>query len=172
MRIKSTILIIAVASIAATQAWAQSSGFGLSAGAPIQLDGDKLEIFEDQGLAVFQGSVTVIQEDKILKTSKLDIYYAKDGEGSIATGAADIDHLVASGGVNMTSGSQVATGETGTYDMRTETLVLTGNPVTLTEAGNVATGCKLTFYQGTGRAHLEGCGKNSRPTVLIQPKNK
>lgn len=150
----------------------EGSGLALSSGKPVQIDGDKLEIFENDGKAIFTGAVSVVQDDTILRTSKLTIFYAKGGEGSIATGAADIDRLLATGGVNIQSGKQVATGETGTYDMKTEVFVLSGKRVTLSEDGNVATGCKLTVTQASGRAKLEGCGNTSRPTVLIQPKNK
>lgn len=149
-----------------------SSGLGISSGEPVQIDGDSLEILEEQGKAVFTGSVTVVQADTVLKTSKLTIYYQQNGDGgSVATGGADIDRLVATGGVNIQSGEQVATGDTGTYDMKTEVLVLSGKRVTLSENGNVATGCKLTVAQANGRAKLEGCSAATRPTILLQPRS-
>ncbi|MDZ7823989.1 MAG: LptA/OstA family protein [Ahrensia sp.] len=117
-----------------------------------------MEIFEEEGRAVFDGAVTVIQGDTILRTSKLIIYYAKNNKenSSIATGGADIERLQASGGVNIQRGKQTATGETGTYDMKTEILILSGKQVTLSEDGNVATGCKFTM------THLNGVAKEIR----------
>ncbi|WP_026479167.1 LptA/OstA family protein [Ahrensia sp. 13_GOM-1096m] len=171
-KILKAVFIASLLSLPITAAAQDNSSLALSSDKPVQIDGDKLEIFENDGKAIFSGSVSVVQDDTILRTSILTIYYAKGGEGSIATGAADIDRLLATGGVNIQSGKQVATGETGTYDMKTETFVLSGKRVTLSEDGNVATGCKLTITQSTGRAKLEGCGGTSRPTVLIQPKNK
>lgn len=170
--ILKTIVIASLVSLSGSAFAQENSSLALSSDKPVQIDGDRLEIFENEGKAIFSGAVSVVQDDTILRTSELTIFYVKGGEGSIATGAADIDRLVATGGVNIQSGKQVATGETGTYDMQTETFVLSGKRVTLSEDGNVATGCKLTVTQATGRAKLEGCGGTSRPTVLIQPKNK
>ena len=165
-----TFFLVALFSVPASAIAQNSTGLALSSDKPVQIDGDKLEIFEEEGKAIFTGAVSVVQDDTVLRTSSLTIFYAKGGEGSIATGAADIERLVAEGGVNIQSGQQVATGETGTYDMGNETFVLSGKQVTLSEDGNVATGCKLTVTQATGRARLEGCGGSSRPSVLIQPR--
>ncbi len=171
MRYLKRLLVTVCVACLPIGAFAQSTGLGISSNQPVQVDGDKLEIFEEEGRAVFDGAVTVVQGALVLRTSKLTIHYAKNGEGSIATGGADIDRLVATGGVNIQSGKQKATGETGTYDMRNETLVLSGQRVTLSEDGNVATGCKLTVTTRNGRAKLEGCGGSSRPTILLNPRS-
>ncbi len=156
-------------------AWAQSSsGLGLTADKPVQINGDTFEILEDQALAIFTGSVVVVQDDTVLRTSKLTIHYEQNGENSgasISSGGADIERLVATGGVNIQSGLQTATGDVGTYDMKSEIMVLSGERVTLSEDGTVATGCKLTVTTADNRAKLEGCSSSSRPTVLIQPRN-
>lgn len=168
---KAIFPIMALCIVYGTQVLAQNqSGLGLSSDAPVQVDGDRLEIFEDKSQAVFNGNVMVVQGDTVLRTSKLTIHYAKGSQGSIATGNADIERLDAVGGINIQAGDQVATGETGTYNMRTETLVLKGNPVVLSEAGNVAKGCTLTVTQSNGRAKLEGCSSATRPTIQIQPR--
>lgn len=161
--------------LCASNALAQSpNGLALSSDEPVQIDGDTFEILEDQGIAVFSGAVMVVQGSTVLKTSKLTIHYDQSGQssgGSIASGGADIDRLVATGGVNIQSENQSATGDTGTYDMKSEVLVLSGKRVTLSEDGTVATGCKLTVTSSNNRAKLEGCGSATRPTVLIQPRN-
>ena len=159
----------------AVPAFAQLSGSGMSltADQPVQVDGDRLEVREDQGLAIFEGNVRVVQGETVLRTGKLVIHYARNPDGSPATGGTQIDRLEVSNGVNIQSGRQVATGETGTYDMASETMVLSGKRVTLSEDGNVATGCKLTVNMRTSRARLEGCGSGgSRPTILINPQNR
>lgn len=174
--IRLLIAMVSVQSLFVMSAMAQtgSSNLGLSSNEPVQVDGDRLEILEDQAKAIFDGNVSVVQGKTVLRTSKLTIFYKKkEGEtGSIATGGSEIESLLATGGVNIQSGNQVATGETGTYDMDNEILVLSGKRVTLSEGGNVATGCKLTVTMSNNRARLEGCGNSgSRPTVLIQPKS-
>lgn len=159
----------------AAPAFAQVGGgdFSLSGDEPVQVDGDRLEVIEDEGMAVFEGNVRVVQGDTVLRTGRLVIRYARGGDGSLATGGAQIDRLEASGGVNIQTATQVATGETGTYDMASEVLTLSGKRVTLSEDGNVATGCLLTVDMRANRSRLEGCrDEGSRPTILIQPQSR
>jgi lipopolysaccharide export system protein LptA len=150
----------------------QSTGLQLSGDQPVQIEGDRFEVFEEQSRAVFTGNVRVSQGPTVLRTGKLTIHYASGSDGgSITSGTSKIKLLEATGGVNVQSARQVATGDTGVFDMATEVLVLSGNSVTLSEDGNVATGCKLTIAMKTGRAKLEGCGGASRPTILLQPQS-
>ena len=62
---------------------------------------------------------------------------------------------------------QVATGDKGTFDMKTEILTLSGKEVVLSEGSNVLTGCKLTVDMKSGLAQVEGCG--GRVKGLFQP---
>jgi lipopolysaccharide export system protein LptA len=158
----------------AGSALAQDSATGLriDSNQPVQVEGDKLEVLEDQSRAIFTGNVRVTQDKTELRTGKLVIHYAGGSDGSITAGGSKIEKLEATGGVNIQSGTQIATGDTGVYDMRTELLVLSGKRVTLSDGGNVATGCKLTVATKSGRATLTGCGDTaSRPTILLQPQS-
>jgi lipopolysaccharide export system protein LptA len=73
--------------------------------------------------------------------------------------------------VYVRSATQVATGDRGSFDMRTEILELSGDEVVLTEGDNVIVGCKLTVQMATGRAQLDGCGGRggNRVKMLLQP---
>ncbi|MEL6919811.1 MAG: LptA/OstA family protein [Pseudomonadota bacterium] len=148
------------------------NGFTLSNDEPVQIDGDRLEVLESQGQAVFVGNVRIVQGDTVVRAGRLVIEYAADGGGNTSIpGGAGIDRLVASGGVNIQRGQQIATGDNGIFDMASEVFTLTGTRVTLSDNGNLATGCKLTVTMRNGRSRLEGCGSNTtRPTVLIQPR--
>jgi lipopolysaccharide export system protein LptA len=157
-------------------AWSQSSsatGLRIDSSRPVQIEGDKLEVLEDQGRAVFSGNVRVAQDDTVLRTGRLVIHYAAGASGgSLTAGGSQIEKLEASGGVNIQSGTQVATGDSGVFDMASQVLVLSGKQVTLSDSGNVATGCKLTVAMQSGRATLQGCGDaGSRPTILLQPRS-
>ena len=151
----------------------RATGLQLSGDKPVQIEGDQLEVREDQSMAVFTGNVRVSQGETVMRTGKLVIRYAAgESGGSLTSGASKIERLEATGGVNIQSGAQVATGDSGIFNMQTEVLVLSGKRVTLSEGGNVATGCKLTVAMRTGRATLQGCGDAaSRPTILLQPRS-
>lgn len=149
------------------------SGLKLSGDQPIQIESDKLEVREAENLAIFTGNVSVTQGPTMLKSGKMTVYYVKDGKGSAATGSAGIDRLEVDDKVYVKSDKQVATGDRGTFDMKTEVLVLSGNEVVLSEGDNVLVGCKLTVQMKSGLAQVDGCSKgtkgNGRVMMSITP---
>ncbi|QKV19553.1 LptA/OstA family protein [Oricola thermophila] len=175
VRLVGIVAMLAAITVPIAQAQtSRTTGLQISGDRPVQIEGDKLEVLEDKGIAVFTGNVRVAQDATVLRTGKLVIHYAGNagGGGSITSDASRIERLEATGGVNIRSETQVATGDTGVFDMETQVLVLTGDKVTLSEGGNVATGCKLTVAMQSGRATLQGCGSSgSRPTILLQPRS-
>lgn len=148
-------------------------GLSLSGKEPIQIESDKLEVRESDNVAIFSGNVTVVQGPTMLKAGKMTVYYVKGGGGSAATGSANIDRLEVDDKVYVKSNTQVATGDRGTFDMKTEMLVLTGKEVVLSEGSNVLVGCKLTVQMKSGQATVDGCKKgesgNGRVMMSITP---
>jgi lipopolysaccharide export system protein LptA len=146
------------------------TGLKLSGDQPVQIESDKLDVLENEHKAIFTGNVAVVQGATLLKSGLLTVFYAKDG-GSATTGSSAIERLEASGKVYVKSENQIATGDTGTYDMKTEILVLTGEKVVLSEGENVAVGCKLTVMTKTGRAKLESCKNGGRVSIVVTPQS-
>lgn len=146
-------------------------GLRLSGDEPIQIESDQLEVRENDGIAIFTGNVAVAQGQSLLRSGKMTVYYNDTGEGGSST-SSDIDRLEVEGKVYFRSQTQVATGDRGTYDMRSEVMVLSGDEVVLTEGDTVVVGCKLTVQMATGRSHLEGCGNTGtggRVKMLLKP---
>jgi len=162
--------ILLGSTVAPLQALAQSrdSGLALSNDKPIQIESDNLEIREQEKKAYFDGNVRVAQGEMTLQAGKMVVFY-KSGTKSIASGGTDIDRIEVSGKVKLSSKTQSATGNDGSFNMVTEVLVLNGNPVVLSEGGNVFTGCKLTVQMKSGLANLGSCG--NRVKILIDPKS-
>ncbi|MCO4317024.1 LPS ABC transporter substrate-binding protein LptA [Phyllobacterium sp. 21LDTY02-6] len=161
-------------------------GIKLSGDQPIQIDSDKVVLNNDAATATFTGNVTVTQGPTLLKAGTMVVYYIKKKEGEPkqasgeqassgvgAAGSQDIDHLEVSDKVYVKSEDQVATGDKGTFDMKTEVLVLTGSKVVLSQGDNVAVGCKLTAQLKTGQAQLESCksGQTGRVSIVVAPNN-
>lgn len=178
MRIETCAVAIAAALVmAAGGAQAQDqrmTGLQLSGDGPIQIESDRLEVRENDGIAIFTGGVEVVQGETLLRSGKMTVYYATDGEnaGGPASGGADIERLEVEDKVYLRSETQTATGDRGTFDMRSEVMELTGSEVVLTEGDNVIVGCRLTVQMATGLANLEGCGNDQGPgrvRMLLQP---
>ena len=171
----SVAILLALAPVAHAQdAGGRLTGLKLDSDKPIEIESDQLEVRESEGVAVFSGNVTVVQGPTLLRSGKMTVYYNKEGNrGSATTGSADIDRLIVEQKVYVKSENQVATADMGTFDMRTEVLVMTGKEVVLTEGDNVVVGCKLTVQMATGLAQLDGCGGgeagSGRVKMLLKP---
>jgi len=159
-KVGSACLALFAVFTASALAQGKLTGLKLSGNEPIQIESDKLEVREQQNVAVFTGNVTVSQAKTLLKAGKMTVYYAGSG-GSATTGSANIERLEVDGKVYVKSENQVATGDRGVFDMKTEVLVLSGKEVVLSEGPNVLVGCKLTVQMKSGLAEVEGCKKGS-----------
>jgi lipopolysaccharide export system protein LptA len=153
-------LLAAVPALAQSGANSTMSGLKLSNDQPIQIESDKLEVQQEQNLAIFSGNVNVVQGTTLMKAGKMTVYYVKDS-GSATTGSANIDHLEVDGKVYIKTETQVATGDRGSFDMKTQIFTLSGKKVVLSEGSNVLVGCKLTVQMKTGLAQVDGCGGGS-----------
>ena len=170
-------LSLAALVLACVQASAQSAvesrltGLRLNGNEPIEIESDKLEVRETENKAIFTGNVAVTQGPTVLKSGTMTVYYAKDG-GSAATGSSNIDRLEVDGKVYVKSDKQVATGDSGVFDMKSEVLTLSGSEVVLSEGTNVLKGCKLTVQMKTGRAQVDGCSKGGRVQMKLDPSSR
>ncbi|MBY5865480.1 LptA/OstA family protein [Rhizobium leguminosarum] len=182
-------LILTATGAGAQQATATMPGMKLSNDQPIQIESDKLEIRDQEHTALFTGNVKVVQGTTTMQSGKMTVYYkdkaakpAADGaqpaaqpeqSASLASGSADIDKILVTDKVFLSSGTQTATADDGNFDMASQTFILTadeGNKVILSDGPNVFTGCKLTVHMQTGQAQLESCG--GRVQIQLDPKSQ
>jgi lipopolysaccharide export system protein LptA len=174
--------LLAAVPVAAQQTKSNFGGLKISGDQPIEIESDKLEVRDTDGVAIFTGNVNVVQGPTLMKAGRMKVYYArKEGAATTAaagpgSGSGNIDRLEVDGKVYVKSQTQIATADQATFDMATEILVMTGKEVVLTDGPNVIVGCKLTVRMGTGEATLDGCGKGGqqdkggRVKMLLQPK--
>ncbi|MFG1350612.1 LptA/OstA family protein [Xanthobacter autotrophicus] len=170
---------------APSAAWAQTSnvpnalqGFAKNRDQPVRINADSLEVRDKDKVAVFSGNVLVTQGDTTLRSRDLMVYY----EGSVAQQAGgqpageqasgvdpsqkgQIRKLEAVGGVVVKTKEQTATGDSGVFEMKTNTVTLLGKPVVLTQGPNVIRGQKLVVDLVSGVSKFEG----GRVESLIVP---
>lgn len=91
---------------------------------------------------------------------------AAEGAATPVAGSQEIDRLEASGKVLVTSKDQTASGDSATYDGKTEVLELRGD-VVLTQGKNVVRGDRLVVEMQTGRARV--LSTKSRVQMLLTP---
>ena len=93
---------------------------------------------------------------------------AKDGQAGPA-GDSGVKHLDATGPVTVISKTQVATGDSASYDKAEDKVWLIGH-VTLSDGQNVTKGDKLTYDLKTGQATIDPGAKSGRVHGQFVPK--
>jgi lipopolysaccharide export system protein LptA len=151
-------------------------GFSQNSSDPIKIESTSLEVRDKDHLATFIGNVHVTQGDTTMKCKTLVVFYdqpaagpAPATAGQSGSGNQQIKRLEAKGGVVITQKDQTATGDSGVFDMKTNTATLTGN-VVVTQGQNVIRGDRLVIDMTTGISRVEA-GKSSKGRVesLITP---
>ena len=69
----ATLPLLVLASAADTIAQDSTTGLRIDSDKPVQVEGDTLEVLEDQSRAIFSGNVRVSQDATVLRTGKLVI---------------------------------------------------------------------------------------------------
>lgn len=158
---------------AQSQPGTRMSGLQISGNQPIEIESDRLEVRENDNIAIFTGNVSVVQGETLLKSGKMVVHYAPGGGGG-AMGSSEIERIEVEEKVYVESEGQVATGDQGTFNMRTEIMELSGRQVVLTEGDTVVVGCKLVVHMATGEAKLDGCrdGDQRRVRMLLKPRSQ
>lgn len=151
-------------------------GFSQNRDQPVHIEAATLEVRDKDKVAIFSGDVRVKQGDTGMRCKSLVVFYeqsnatgsdSKSKSLQAATpgpgGEQKIKRLEARGNVVVTQKEQTATGETGIFDMQTNTVTLTGN-VVMTQGKNVLRGDKLVVDLTSGVSRVES-GKNGHGRV-------
>jgi lipopolysaccharide export system protein LptA len=139
-------------------------GFSQNSDQPIKITSTSLEVRDKDHYATFIGNVHVVQGDTTLRCKTLVVFYDEPaGAGTTAKAGQSrssnqqIKRLEAKGGVVIVQKDQTATGDNGTFDMKTNTAILTGN-VVVTQGDSVVQGNRMVVDMATGISRVEGGG--------------
>lgn len=190
---RRTAAAVTVAFALSTAAAAQSSppgppnalqGFSQNRGQPINIESASLEVRDKEKIATFIDNVRLVQGDTTLECKQLVVYYDEDlapggaprpaktdKPGEKPGGGQQIRRLEARGGVVVTQKDQTATGDTGIFDMKTNTVTLVGN-VVIAHGLNVVRGDRLWVDLNSNVSRVESKAGGGRVNALFQPGAK
>jgi lipopolysaccharide export system protein LptA len=154
-------------------------GFSQNRDQPVHIEAATLEVRDKDKVATFSGDVRVKQGDTGMRCKSLLVFYEQGDEAETGKtmqaatlgpgGQQKIKRLEARGGVVVTQKEQTATGDLGIFDMKTNTVTLTGN-VVMTQGQNVLRGERLMVDLTSGVSRVEsGKNGNGRVQGLFQP---
>jgi len=191
MRLVPTLLVVAALMAPALAAPPAANGppnalqgFSKNKDEPVHIEAAKLEVRDKDKVATFSGDVRVKQGDTAMRCNSLVVFYEQNDDKPAAGqakgqsmqaaspgpgGQQKIKRLEARGGVVVTQKDQTATGDLGTFDMKSNTVTLTGN-VVMTQGKNVLRGDRLVVDLTSGVSRVEsGKNGNSRVQGLFIP---
>lgn len=166
--------------------------------APVDIEADKLAVDDTKKKAVFTGDVKATQADFNIRTVELHATYsgeaglaavtapAPGAAGSPPKTPAQLTKIEAKGKVIVTSkANQEVTGDNAVFDMKANTVIVTGKEVILTQDKNIVRGNKLSIDMATGQSVIvtegalstaAGTGptgvKPGRASVLFYPQER
>jgi lipopolysaccharide export system protein LptA len=161
--------------LVAPAAIAASDPFGMEGKhnnkAPIEINADQLDVFQEENKAIFSGHVVAIQGDVRLKSEKMTVYYRKhEGEADkkeVTPGQNGIKKIDVEGDVFLTTPQETARGTTGVYDVENHRIMLDNN-VVLTREKNTLKGDHLVYDFATGKSALTSSGKTVGSTGRVR----
>lgn len=155
-------------------------GFSQNRDQPVNIEAESLEVRDKDKTATFSGNVIVTQGDTKLRSASLVVFYdqgdGKDGKNAMKAaqpgpgGRQSIRRLEARGGVVVTQKDQTATGATGIFDMKSNTITLAGG-VVISQGQNVLRGERLIVDVATGQARVEAGGGRVQGMFSAGSKN-
>jgi lipopolysaccharide export system protein LptA len=155
-----------------------TQGLTANSGQPVRIESTSLEVRDKSRMATFTGNVKLTQGDSTVQCKVLVVYYedsaaapppgTKSGPAIASPGGGkqQIKRMEAKGDVIITQKDQTASGENGLFDVKANTLTLTGN-VVLTQHGNVLNGEKMVVDLTTGITRVESSSKGPVRGLII-----
>jgi lipopolysaccharide export system protein LptA len=150
-------------------------GFSANRDRPVKIQAASLEVRDKDKVATFSGDVHVVQGDTEMRCKTLMVFYeegmAKGGAkvAQSGPGGGQIRRMEAKGGVVVTQKDQIATGDSGVFDMRTNTVTLSGK-VVVTKGQDVLKGEKLVVNLTDGVSKMDSGG--GRVEMMMAPREE
>jgi lipopolysaccharide export system protein LptA len=154
-------------------------GMSMNRDQPVRIESNTLEVRDKSRQATFSGDVKLVQGDTTLKCKVLVVFYedtaAPSKKGAPAAQGApqaqkgqQIKRAEARGDVFVTQKDQTASGENGVFDLKSNTIVMTGT-VVVTQGQSVMRGDRMVVNLTTGITTVEASKGGQRVEFLTQP---
>jgi lipopolysaccharide export system protein LptA len=136
-------------------------GFSQNRDQPVKIQAASLEVREKEKIAMFAGDVHVINGDTEMRCRSLTVFYDDDPRARAMKAAEpgpggnrQIRRIEAKGGVRVVQKDHHATGDSATFNMRENMVVLVGN-VVVTRGADILRGQRLTVDLDSGVSKMD-----------------
>jgi len=166
----------------AQQSSGAMAGFSANRDQPVKITANTLEVRDKSHQATFSGDVKLVQGDTTITCRALTVFYEDTAAGAKKSAPppdpnaqaqkqnTQIKRAEAKGDVLITQKDQTASGENGIYDMKSNTMTLTGN-VVVTQGASVMRGERMVVNLTTGVTTVDASkvGNGGRVEFMTTP---
>ncbi|MBN2570403.1 MAG: hypothetical protein JXB42_13330 [Deltaproteobacteria bacterium] len=162
------ILLLSVSYFPLSFAWGEADAPNNK---PVQITSNRLDVYDSKKLAIFSGNVQVKQQDTVITSDELHVFYKGESDNkkefgdAEAMNAGNIDRIEAKGNVTIVQGDRIITGDDAVFFNKEEKVIVTGHTV-MQEGKNVIKGGKITFLMREKRSTVERA-ERERVTATI-----
>jgi len=164
------ILIVLVVFVGGIEALAQNEGKK----SPIKIVSDKMVYNQNKGTVVFEGNVVAKQDELVLRSNTLEVFFRKDKlkqKQKLAkltiTQNKQLDKIIASGDVVINKADKTAKCGLAIYDLKSKKIILKDNPV-LQQNKNEIRGETIIFYVDKDLVEIEGNKSKRVEAIFVQ----
>ena len=143
---------------------------------PIEIIADRLIVKQNNSIAIFSGNVEAVQGDINLKSNEMTVHYeSEDRSSSDSVESSKISQIDAKGNVFITTPTESASGNKGSYNIEKGIINLDGD-VVLNRGQNIIKGSNLIHNINQGTTEIQNnsnSNANNRRVrgVFIPKKN-
>ena len=130
---------------------------GHNSDAPVNYAADRIELQDRQNRVVLSGNVDIKQAGLNLRAARTTVAYSD-------AGSLKIQRIDATGGVNVSRGSETARGDVAIYDFNRRIITMAGN-VALRRGGDTLNGGRLVIDLASGVSSIDGRAGGSSSAV-------
>jgi LPS export ABC transporter protein LptC/lipopolysaccharide transport protein LptA len=124
----------------------------------VTITAETMLFYPDRDIVHYQGKNILTVENIVMKAQSIFIHLEKGG--------GEIKRITATEDVLITQEQYQGRGQRAVFDLKKETIVLTGEPVLIAEDQGSTEGTKLTFFIADGKIVVENKGRERSVTVI------
>jgi len=132
------------------------SGWVSASRQPIQIEADKMTAMSKSKFVTFSGNVDARQGDIRIRSDEMTVHYLQDEDGANGSKEAQqVEKIVCTGNVEVTSKEWLGTSDTMHYISRDNVVQLIGNAKAF-KGQNMVEGQRIHYYLDTGKSEVLG----------------
>jgi lipopolysaccharide export system protein LptA len=145
--------------------------FGLGSG-QVRITADQLIADSEENSAEFIGNVKAVQEDTVITSDRLKIFFKKGVTETKDEPAPDaLVKIVIKGNVEIKFDNRVAVTQEAVYIAEDQRLILSGPNSKIISGKDTISGERITYFRDKGRIQVEA-GRGGRVEAVIYPSKK